>query len=75
MDESLKNRKTAFRLQATDGNGKKMAVACERNAQNTKNCVSLASDSPKKRKTAFRLQATDKNSQKLPVACVFSSNV
>ena len=75
MDESSKMKKTAFRLQATDGNGKKMAVACERNAQNIKNSVSLASETKNLRKTAFRLQATDKNSQKLPVACVFSSNV
>lgn len=60
-----------FRLRATDGNGKNMAIACERNAQNTKNSVSLASESQKIEKTTFRSQATGKNSQKQPVACVF----
>ena len=72
--DRLKTEKTTFRLQATDGNGKKIAVACKRNVQNTKNCVSLASESSKIEKTTFRLQATGKNSQKQPVACVFSSN-
>ena len=55
--ESSKKGKMMFRLQATGGDGRKRAVACERNVQNSKNSVSLASESFKIGKTTFRSQA------------------
>ncbi|WP_315562709.1 hypothetical protein, partial [Segatella oris] len=54
VSEMQKMRKTAFRLQATSEKRGKWPVARERNAENAKNSVSLASDERKTGKVACR---------------------